>query len=103
MTEPGETDHYTLDDHLRAIREHVGYELFDYILVNTGRLEGPAVDRYAAQGAEPVAVSHDLRWAGRAQVVECDLVGVCDGEKIRHSPWCLAQAIRTLVRAGRPR
>jgi uncharacterized cofD-like protein len=101
MTEPGETDHYTLDDHLRAIREHVGYELFDYILVNTGRLEGPAVDRYAAQGAEPVAVSHDLRWAGGARVVECDLAGVCAAGKIRHDPGRLAHTIRALVSAGR--
>ena len=34
MTEPGETDGFSLDDHLRVIREHAGYDLFDYILVN---------------------------------------------------------------------
>jgi uncharacterized cofD-like protein len=34
MTEPGETDGFTLDDHLDAIREHVGFDLFDYVLVN---------------------------------------------------------------------
>ncbi len=34
MTEPGETDDYTLDDHLRVIRTHTGFDLFDYILVN---------------------------------------------------------------------
>ena len=34
MTEPGETDGYTLDDHLRVIRTHTGFDLFDYILVN---------------------------------------------------------------------
>lgn len=101
MTEPGETDHYTLDDHLRVIREHVGYDLFDYILVNTGRLEGPAITEYASQGAEPVLVTHDLRWAGRARVVECDLVGECDAMKIRHAPQRLAHTIRTLVSAGR--
>jgi uncharacterized cofD-like protein len=101
MTEPGETDHYTLDDHLRVIREHVGYDLFDYILVNTGGLDCPAIEQYASQGAEPVVASHDLRWAGRARVVECDLVGDCDGRKIRHSSTRLAHAIRTLVSAGR--
>lgn len=101
MTEPGETDHYTLDDHLRVIREHVGFDLFDYILVNTGRLESPAIERYASQGAEPVMASHNLQWAGRAKVVECDLVGECDGKKIRHSPQRLAHAIRALVGAGR--
>ena len=101
MTEPGETDHYSLDDHLRVIREHVGFDLFDYILVNSGRMESPAIEQYASRGAEPVSVSHNLKWAGRAQVVECDLVGACDAKKIRHSPRRLANAIRTLVSAGR--
>ncbi|MGH9198418.1 MAG: gluconeogenesis factor YvcK family protein, partial [Acidimicrobiia bacterium] len=32
MTEPGETDGFTLNDHLRVIHEHVGLDLFDYIL-----------------------------------------------------------------------
>ncbi len=37
MTEPGETDGYTLDDHLRVDPEHTGFDLFDYILVNRSR------------------------------------------------------------------
>src|SRR5262249_382508 len=28
MTEPGETDGYAIDDHLRTLREHTGYDLF---------------------------------------------------------------------------
>ena len=43
MTEPGETDHYTLDDHLRAIRLHAGFDLFDYILVNRRPLDTDAI------------------------------------------------------------
>jgi len=101
MTEPGETDHYTLDDHLRAIRLHAGFDLFDYILVNRRPLDPDAVAMYAAQGAHPVKSSGHLQWAGGAQVVECDL-GVEYGErKIRHQPASLARAIRALVMAGR--
>jgi uncharacterized cofD-like protein len=33
-TEEGETDHFSLDDHLRAIEEHVGQGLFAYVLAN---------------------------------------------------------------------
>ena len=42
MTEPGETDHYTLDDHLRAIKTHTGFDLFDYILVNRRPIDAEA-------------------------------------------------------------
>ena len=66
MTEPGETDHYTLDDHLRAIRLHAGFDLFDYILVNRRPLDAEAMAAYAAQGSRPVKVVTPLRWAGQA-------------------------------------
>jgi uncharacterized cofD-like protein len=33
-TQPGETDHYTCRDHLLAINEHTGMDLFDIVVVN---------------------------------------------------------------------
>ena len=98
----GETDHYTLDDHLRAIRLHAGFDLFDYILVNQRPLESDAAAAYAEQGARPVKVLTPLRWAGKAQVVECDLAVEYGERKIRHQPSSVARAMRALVRAGRP-
>jgi uncharacterized cofD-like protein len=102
MTEPGETDHYSLDDHLRAIRLHAGFDLFDYILVNRRPLDWGAAERYAQQGSRPVAFKEPLRWRGRAAIVECDLAVDYDSQKIRHQPQSLARAIRALVAAGRP-
>ncbi len=102
MTEPGETDHYTLDDHLRVIRAHTGFDLFDYILVNRRPIDDRAARQYAAQGSEPVVAERFLQYAGNAQVVECDLAIEWGGKKIRHHPPSLARAIRALVRAGRP-
>jgi uncharacterized cofD-like protein len=102
MTEPAETDRYSLDDHLRTIRQHVVFDLFDYILVNRRPLDKAAAERYAAHGARRVELSMPLRWAGRAQVVECDL-GMEYGERtVRHRPESLARAVRALVHAGRP-
>jgi len=101
MTEPGETEHYTLDDHLRVIRSHTGFDLFDYILVNRRPIDDDAAQLYAARGSEPVVAEKLLRCAGRAQVVECDLAIEWGGVKIRHHPRSLARAIRALVAAGR--
>jgi len=33
-TQPGETDNYNCGDHIRAIEEHVGYDLFDLVVSN---------------------------------------------------------------------
>ena len=102
MTEPGETDHYTLDDHLRVIRAHTGFDLFDYILVNRRPIDDAAARRYAKHGSAPVVAERLLEYAGHAQVVECDLAIEWGGKKIRHHPHSLATAIRALIRAGRP-
>ncbi len=101
MTEPGETDGYTLDDHLRAIHRHTGFHLFDYILVNRAPIDPAAADRYAAGRSHVVRSDSQLKWAGHAQVVECDLAPECGEQKIRHRPGSLARAIRALVLAGR--
>jgi uncharacterized cofD-like protein len=104
MTEPGETDGFSLDNHLQVIREHTSFDLFDYILVNRSPLPAPAIARYARQGSQPVRYSAPLAWAGRAKVVEMDFAceALLDRGKIRHEPGSLAEAIQALVAVGRP-
>jgi uncharacterized cofD-like protein len=101
MTEPGETDRYTLDDHLRVIRAHTGFDLFDYILVNRRPFDDAAAARYAARGAEPVVAEPRPQYAGNAQIIEADLAMETWGEKIRHNPASLARAILSLSRSRR--
>jgi uncharacterized cofD-like protein len=103
MTEPGETDGFTLDDHLRVIREHTGFDLFDYIVVNRRPLDPLAVAKYASRGSEPVRYDRPLQSARGARVIECDLAVEYGDRKIRHEPASVARAIETLVRTGRDR
>jgi uncharacterized cofD-like protein len=104
MTEPGETDGFSLDDHLRVIRDHTGFDLFDYILVNRSPMPAALIEKYASQGAETVRCDRPLQWAGRAKIVEADFAceALLDRGKIRHEPTSLAAGIRALVQAGRP-
>jgi len=39
--QPGETEGYGIDDYLRVIREHVGANLFDFVLVNSNTAHPP--------------------------------------------------------------
>jgi uncharacterized cofD-like protein len=101
MTEPGETDGYTLADHLDAIRAHAGFDLFDYVLVNNRAVDPTAEARYAPAGSAPV-VRNGRGLGTRAVVVERDLVWQVERGKIRHAPEPLAASILELARAGRP-
>jgi uncharacterized cofD-like protein len=99
MTEPGETDGFSLDDHLRVIREHTGFDLFDYIVVNKRELPEALVSRYRSEGSQPVRYDAPLRWAGRARVVEMDFgcEAMVERGKIRHEPSTLAQGLHSLI------
>src|SRR5271167_1285399 len=57
MTQPGETQHYSVADHVRAIYEHSRKGLFDYVIVNRKPVPPRLLRRYRAQGAEPVQQS----------------------------------------------
>jgi uncharacterized cofD-like protein len=39
--QPGETEGYDVDDYLRVIRDHVGSDLFDFVLVNSNTAHAP--------------------------------------------------------------
>jgi uncharacterized cofD-like protein len=66
MTQPGETQHYSVADHVRAIYAHTRPGLFDFAVVNTKPVAPRPLRRYRAQGAEPVDPSLD----------ELDLLGL---------------------------
>lgn len=101
MTEPGETDGYTLGDHLRAIREHTGFDLFDYVLVNSAPLPSTAISQYAADGAHIISSPEGRAEIGRARVIAADLATVTPCGQIRHDPKALGFALTALASAPR--
>ncbi|GGG05248.1 gluconeogenesis factor YvcK family protein [Paenibacillus abyssi] len=54
MTQPGETDGYSVSDHLAAVHAHVGHHLFDYVIVNNGEIPAQVQSKYAEKGAKAV-------------------------------------------------
>jgi len=102
MTEPGETEGYTLADHLDAIRTHVGFDLFDYVLVNRRPVDASAAAQYARHGSRPVIRDGLRAMKPSPVIVERDLAWQqLDRGKIRHEPDALAKAILELARIGR--
>ncbi|UJF33063.1 gluconeogenesis factor YvcK family protein [Paenibacillus hexagrammi] len=59
MTQPGETDDYSVSDHLGAIHEHLGHHLFDYVIVNNGEIPPQVQAKYAEKGAKAVHLDLD--------------------------------------------
>jgi uncharacterized cofD-like protein len=102
MTEPGETDGYSLEEHLTAIRAHVGFDLFDYVLINRSPISPSVAARYARRGSAPIERYQGGAAGTQARIIERDLAWAASEGKLRHRPAELAMAILELARAGRP-
>lgn len=59
MTEVGETDNYTVSDHLRAIDQVCGQRVFDAVLAQKISPSELALKRYAAENCHPVYLDRE--------------------------------------------
>lgn len=93
VTQPGETDGYTVGDHVKAINNHAGYpNLIDAVFVNDW-LPKVLVEKYKAAQATPVVLDHSVCEEAKARVVQTSLVNQNETEILRHNPQKLAHAI----------
>lgn len=97
MTEPGETDNFTLERHLDVIEQHVGLPLFDYVLANKAPFPEAALLKYASNCAEPVKRQSTTPTYGGARIVERALAWQVQDRKLRHDPRHLAEALSDLL------
>jgi uncharacterized cofD-like protein len=95
MTQPGETDGYSVSDHLRAVRDHVGQDLFDYVIVNNGEIPPQVQNRYAEKGAKVVHLDLDEVTKKGYKVIADQLV--LFRTYLRHDADKLSQHIYQLV------
>lgn len=54
MTQPGETQHYSVADHVRAIYDHTRRGLFDFAVINRKPVSPQLQRRYGTAGSTPV-------------------------------------------------
>ena len=54
MTEPGQTDNYTVADHVNAIIDHCGENIINYCLYDTGEVIPEFIKKYNMDGADLV-------------------------------------------------
>jgi uncharacterized cofD-like protein len=95
MTQPGETDNFTVSDHLRVIFRHTGAKVVDYVIANNKDIMPEVLVRYAQENSYPVRVDRD-----EIQKLGVKFVGgklYKDGEYIRHADDVLGKMIMKLV------
>jgi uncharacterized cofD-like protein len=110
MTEAGETDNFSVLDHLLTLERHLGRQLFDCVIYNTSPIPEPLATSYKNRRAAPIVTgTFELSALDRfgVRAIGVPLVSEHPAGKIRHNPDRLAAAITALAHgklgAWRPR
>ena len=96
MTEEGQTDNYTLADHVKAIQAHAGKGVFDLVLADTEEVMPEFVRIYNRAGSEIVEANISDTTNLGVKVIERNMSCV-KNDKIRHNPDIIASTIMDLI------
>jgi uncharacterized cofD-like protein len=95
MTQAGETDHFTVSDHVRALLKHTGPNFVHFVIANKEKVPQKLLARYEAHGQEPVPVDEEAVKEQGIQLVKANLLHQED--YVRHSPEKLGKTIIRLL------
>lgn len=92
MTQPGETDGYSVEDHVQALKDH-GAPV-DAVVTAEETIPSSVVERYVKENSNTVTVvnsEHDY------EIIRCPLL-CFDRNLVRHDPLKIQQAVEALIR-----
>ena len=97
FTQPGETDDYTVSDHVKTLNSYLGKRKIDVVIANAERISGALADKYATEEQkDPVVVDRDEIKKICKEAILDDLVIIEDGV-FRHDYFKLGYLIFSLT------
>ena len=95
MTQPGETDDYTVLDHVEAILKHSREDFIDYVIVNEEEIPKAYLKKYTIDGSKPVVLGkNDEKTLNNKNIklIQANLVDI-KKDYIRHDSIVLSQLL----------
>lgn len=89
MTQPGETDEFGVEDHIKAILKHGGSDIIDYVIVNVGKINKELEEKYLEEHSKLVTINEEAVEAMNIKTIEGDFIKTNKG-LVRHDPEKLA-------------
>ncbi len=84
VTQPGETDHYNVSDHLRVINQYLGERNVNIVIANNAHIDDEVRRRYlVTENKTIVALDRNKIGPAGTRIIEDDIFCIDDG-RIRH-------------------
>ncbi|PAB58171.1 hypothetical protein CCE28_16840 [Anaeromicrobium sediminis] len=95
MTQPGETDEYTVEDHVNEINKYLKGIDIDYIFVNNENIPTEVLEKYHKDGAKPLLLNEGEKeklQGHHIRVIEGDFVNI-KKNYIRHDAQRISEKL----------
>lgn len=100
MTQEGETDGYGVADHIKAIYNHCGYGIIDYVAINnetiSNRIKEKYLEKYLEKNAKQVKIDKENINKLNVKIAQGDFLTISKGF-IRHDPDKLANFLIEII------
>lgn len=94
MSQRGETDDYSMEDHIRAIERHSYPDSVDLVVVNHSYIPQSILDAYAKEGSYPIRIREKKHDYGIMQRL---LIQFDSKSRIRYNPDAVKQAVAEIL------
>lgn len=93
VTQPGETDHFKVSDHVKLLNEYLGKHKVDVVIANTGQIDEEMAERYGSlEQKDPVILDRKATKAMVDRVIHDDYVTI-KNNLLRHNVMKLSMHI----------
>lgn len=96
MTQPSETEGYSVSAHISALEEHSFKGIIDCCIVNNASIPSELREKYKIDGAEQVIIDRDKIAEAGIRLIDGDYV-TTRNNYVRHDPQKLAETVIELV------
>ena len=97
MTQHGETDNYTVSDHIKAINKNVEEGIIDEVIVDSREIPKEILERYRMMNSDRVILDRDELEECKIKVIDRDILEIDSKGMVRHHPYKLAATIYSLI------
>ena len=102
MTQHGETDNYSVCDHILAINKHVEGNIFNLVIANSREFDDSILSKYHKEKQEPVKIDHEKIEELGIKLIKNNDVGIVDNNTIRHNADKVSELIYDYIIDDKP-
>ena len=102
MTQHGETDNYSVCDHILAINKHVEGNIFDLVIANSREFDDSILSKYHKEKQEPVKIDQEKIEELGIKLIKNNDIGIVDNNTIRHNAEKVSELIYDYIIDDKP-